>query len=271
MSKSALARSLGVSRSTLYYVPKQPKKDELLKEHIIHALEEHPAYGHRRLALHLKTNKKRILRVMHKYGIEPRIRRRRPKYGRKTSQSGIPNRIRGICPIAPNVIWAGDFTYLWYAGRNIYLATAIDLFTREVVGWQIGVHHTSQLVIDVLQESLRKRLQTPMIFHSDQGSEYASHACILWLVSHRIKPSHSPKGKPWHNGGQESFYSSFKLEFGKASRFATLESLIEGIGRHIHYYNTERIHSALKMPPREFFERENAKNQTLRMPNVIKV
>jgi len=45
---------------------------------------------------------------------------------------------------------------------------------------------------------------------------------------------------------------SFKLEFGKASRFSTLDRLIEGIGQHIFYYNTKRIHSALKMPPQRF-------------------
>lgn len=98
----------------------------------------------------------------------------------------------------------------------------------------------------------RKRKATPRIFHSDQGSEYASTACIEWLVKHNILPSHSPKGKPWVNGRQELFFSSFKLEFGKASRFPTLEKLIEGIGQHIFYYNFRRIHSALKMPPKQF-------------------
>ena len=48
------------------------------------------------------------------------------------------------------------------------------------------------------------------------------------------------------------FFSSFKLEFGKASRFPTIEKLTEGIGQHIFYYNTRRIHSAFKMPPQSF-------------------
>ena len=48
----------------------------------------------------------------------------------------------------------------------------------------------------------------------------------------------------------------FKLEFGKPSRHATIELLIEAIGRYIHYYNARQIHSALKMPPREFFLKE---------------
>jgi putative transposase len=256
ISKRALARSLGISRTTLYYIPKRPAKDALLRDRIMHTLIEHPAYGHRRIALDLGTGKNRVNRVMIKFGLRPKVKHRRVRYGRKRSESGIPNRTQGISPIAPNVMWNGDFTYLHFHGRMIYLATVIDRFTREVISWQIGLHHTTQLVVDVLQDAVTKRNTHPYIFHSDQGSEYTSNICIEWLIKHKILPSHSPKSKPWKNGHQESFYDKFKLEFGKASRHGTIEKLIEAIGRYIHYYNTRRIHSALKMPPRSFFEKE---------------
>jgi len=252
ISKSALARSLGISRSNFYYLPKRPKKDEALKNDLLHAWQEHPAYGHRRMAIHLKVNRKRILRVMRKFKLYPVLVRKKRNYGQKQALSATQNRTKDYKAVSPDTIWAGDFTYLWYHGRYIYLATVLDTFTREVIGWQIGLHHTTRLVIDVLSEARRKRETTPRIFHSDQGSEYASSVCIEWLVKHDILPSHSPKGKPWMNGRQESFFSSFKLEFGKASRFGTLEKLIEGIGQHIFYYNTRRIHSALKMSPHHF-------------------
>lgn len=256
LSKKALAKSLGISRSTLYYTPKQPAKDALLRNHIITTLTEHGAYGYRRIALALGIGKNRAHRVMMKFGIQPKIKHRRPRYGRKTSVSGVPNRTQNISPIAPNVIWVGDFTELHFHGRNVYLATVIDRFTREVIAWHIGLHHTTRLVLDVLEEALRKRDTAPSIFHSDQGSEYTSHACLQWIVDHKILPSHSPKAKPWKNGHQESFFDKFKLEFGKPSRHLTIELLIEAIGRYIHYYNSRRIHSALKMPPRVFFEKE---------------
>lgn len=266
VSKSSLARSLGVSRSSLYYKPRQPQKDISLRDQILHTLTEHPAYGHRRIALDLNTGKNRVNRVMLKYGIQPKIKHRKSKYGRKTSVSGIPNRTQGISPITPNVIWAGDFTYLHFHGRMVYFATVIDRFTREVIAWQIGLHHTTQLVLDVLEEALRKRETHPYIFHSDQGSEYTSNNCIQWIIDHKILPSHSPKSKPWKNGHQESFYDKFKLEFGKASRHETIEILIEAIGRYIHYYNTRRIHSALKMPPRKFYEKEMERLKPKRNP-----
>lgn len=264
ISKSALARSLGVSRSSLYYIPRQQKKDESIRDQIVSVINEHPAYGHRRVAWTLNIGKNRVNRVMNKFGITPKIKRRKAKYGRNKSVSGIPDRTRGISPIAPDVIWSGDFTYLHFHGTILYLATVIDRYTREVLAWQIGLHHTTRLIIEVFEEALRKRGTHPYIFHSDQGSEYTSSACIEWLVKHKILPSHSPKGKPWKNGHQESFYDKFKLEFGKPSRHENIESLMEAIGRYIHYYNTRRIHSALKMPPKSFYEKEKGINQIQR-------
>lgn len=273
-SKTQLARHLGISRQSIYYQPRRPARDIALRERILAALDHNPAYGHRRLALHLtrtskhRVNKKSVLRVMRKYGIRPKLTRRRFRYqkSQEYAMERIPNRTAELTQKHPDTVWAGDFTYLWFHGRHVYLATVIDTFTREILAWQIGLHHTSRLVVDVLQEALHRRGKAPKFFHSDQGSEYASQSCVQWLVKHRITPSWSPKGKPWMNGRQESFFSSFKLEFGKPFRFKTIEDLMEGIGKYLHYYNAERIHSALKMPPRIFYEtkawrKRNSKKQ----------
>lgn len=268
VSKTHLARSLGVSRGSLYYHSKQEPKDRALRDAIVDALTEHPAYGYRRLALHLVVNKKRTQRVMQKFGLRPTIRRKTPRYGRRTSPSGTPNRTQGISPIAPDVVWAGDFTELMFHGNKLYFATVIDRYTREVIAWQIGFHHTTQLVIDVLSEAIRRRTRPPSIFHSDQGSEYTAHACIQWIIAHHILPSHSPKAKPWKNGHQESFYGTCKLEFGKPSRHHTIDTLIEAIGRYIHYYNTRRIHSSLRMPPHSYYVKEVEQHDDLRPGSV---
>jgi putative transposase len=254
-SKAALARSLGVSRQSLYYHPRRPAKDEVLRERILATLKEHPAYGHRRIALALKQNKKWILRVMRLYHIRPTIIRKGKyqRFAREITPTTIPSRLKDLCAIQPDAIWVGDFTRLWFHSRYVYLATVMDSFTREVVAWQLGLHHTTRLVLDVLEEAERKRGHAPQLFHSDQGSEYTSLTCVQWLIRHRIIPSNSPKGKPWTNGRQESFYSNFKLEFGSAHGYKTVEELTEALGRFIHYYNSRRIHGALKMPPRQFY------------------
>lgn len=265
-SKSAFARSLGISRAALYYRPRRPAKDEVLRERILAVLADHPAYGHRRIALTLQVNKKRVLRVMQRFHIRPTVIRKGkyPRFSKEIITAATPNRLRDFCPIRPNALWVGDFTHLWFHGRYLYLATVMDYVTRELIAWQLGLHHSAQLVIDVLEEAVRKRERVPQLFHSDQGSEYTSAACVGWLIRHAILPSNSPKGKPWTNGRQESFYASFKLEFGKAHHYTTLELLTEAIGRYIHYYNTRRIHGTLKMTPRQFYERRAFTSKTPR-------
>jgi putative transposase len=263
MTKTMLAKSLGVSRQSLYYKPKRPDQDAHLRDEILQIMDDHPGYGHRRVTDHFhlfverRIGKNHVLRVMQKYHIKPKIRRGRYRWPRKINDFNVtetPNHIRHICPTQPNVIWVGDFTELTFHGRKVYLATVMDAYTREIIAWQIALHHTTRLVIDTLEEAHRKRDCCPKYFHSDQGSEYTAHECLRWLVKHGITPSMSPKGKPWNNGKQESFYLTFKSECGTPQRLPTIEALIEVIGKYINYYNTRRIHSALKRPPRRFYE-----------------
>lgn len=256
LSKSALARILHVSRQGLYYRPVQEQKDLELKRKIELVWKSHPAYGSRPLSWHCGVSRKKVQRVMRKYGLEPKIKPKNRYRGKNAKDAGMseeaPNLLKGVCPIQPNAIWSGDFTHLRFHGTTVHLATVIDVFTREILAWQAGTHHTQSLVLDVLEHAVRRQRTTPEMFHSDQGSEYTSLACQEWLMHHRVKPSWSPRGKPWHNGIQESFYRTFKLEFGKPSQYGSLPSLLEAIGKYIRYYNTKRLHRSLRMSPQDF-------------------
>jgi transposase InsO family protein len=92
----------------------------------------------------------------------------------------------------------------------------------------------------------------PLIFHSDNGTEYDAAVTRRILVDFRIAISRSAPGCPWENGYQESFYGKFKLDLGDPNRFKTLGELVAEIYRTVHAYNTTRIHTALKMTPSEF-------------------
>jgi transposase InsO family protein len=253
-SKTTLAKELGIARSSLYYKPKKPKEDGEIKEKIVALRNEHPAYGHRRMALFLGLNRKRIHRIMKKFGIRPKIMRGRPwKLGDIGKlATAIPNLAKTLCPIAANVLWAGDFTYIPWRGDFIYLATILDVFTREIIGWHIGERHTADLVIQAFLDATERTRKRPQIFHSDQGSEYVSGQYELLLANLGVKPSQSKKGSPWENGFQESFYNQFKLELGNPARFNDLGELVEAIHRQLGYYNDRRIHLVLKMPPTVF-------------------
>jgi len=265
LSKKAAARLMGISRSSLYYRPKLPEKDAVLRERILETLETHPAYGYRRIAVHLGENGKRIHRVMRNHGIRPKKRRKGRKQPKRThpGHAVFPNVAGTMSPVTHDAIWAGDFTKLETGPRQVvYFATVIDTFTREVLGWSLGLHHTTELVMEALENAVRMRGRAPPVFHSDQGSEYTSRRCIDWLLGKGIRPSHSPKGKPWKNGKQESFYSTFKLELGDTRSFGSITALYEAVAGTVAYYNMERIHSKLRMPPVAFYQRHKRVQDT---------
>ncbi len=228
-------------------------------------LSTHPAYGHKRVALELKINKKKALRVMKKFDLKPY--KRRVKRPRKSGDlNRVPavyqNLIKGFCPIRPNVVWVADFTYIRFQGRFIYLSTVMDLYTREILGWSISGSHDRFLVIAALRMALERTRITPKYHHSDQGSEYDSYDYVKILETSKIEVSMSAKGHPWENGFQESFYSGFKLDLGLPDQFGTWGELIEAIHLQINYYNKNRIHTTLKTSPIKFREQYYLKTLT---------
>ena len=267
-SKTELAKKLGIARSSLYYRGRLDAVDEELCKQILVILGIHPAYGHKRIAYEFSLNKKRVLRVMKKYGIKPY--RRRPKKPRKKEDEGKEvtrwkNEIINLCPIRPNVVWASDFTYIKFQGRFIYLATIIDVFTREIIGWNISMRHDTQLVLGAIKHAIKRTGATPIYLHSDQGSEYAAKAYEDYVLKKGKLISMSRKSSPWENAFQESFYSQFKVELGQVSRFEAVEELFEEIYQTIYYYNNSRMHTSLKMSPIVFKKQYEDRLQKVRI------
>jgi putative transposase len=151
-----------------------------------------------------------------------------------------------------NQVWCSDLSYFKFQGVTWYLATIEDIFTRQIIGYQVGKFHNSELVITTIKQAILKEGINPEIFHSDQGTEFMAKVCTDYLESFDTKISVSDKASPWQNGYQESFFGKFKDELGDLSRFETVGEMIEAIYQQIHYYNTERIHTALKMAPADF-------------------
>jgi putative transposase len=250
-STRATARLLGVARSTLFYREKKPARDWSLKCRIEEALRTFPAYGYRRLAQHLEENKKKVQRVMQMFGIK--AYRRRGGRWRKSKIPAVsyPNLLMQTVPLYPHHAWVADFTHLFFKGLDVRVATVMDVFTRTIVGLAIGTKGGTVLVTEALGNALLNNPR-PFLFHSDNGVEYNARSFRALLTELGIQISRSKKGCPWENGYQESFYDKFKVELGDPNRFDTLGELVAEIYQTIHRYNTVRIHSALKMSPRQF-------------------
>lgn len=254
-NKSKALEYLNIPRSSFYYSRILEGKDVVLKENIEHVLDDNPSYGHRRIAIELKLNRKRIKRIMKKFGIKPRRGRKKPwERGKNGEFEASPNLLASLYPLYKNHLWITDFTYLKWRNRWVYVCTVIDLFTREVVGISIKTNHSALLVAEALLNALSAN-PAPVIIHSDQGSEYKSKLFRLIVGDYKILQSMSKKGSPWQNGYQESFFGNWKIDIGDVSRFETLGELTAELYRSIYYYNNLRIHTSLGMPPKKFAEK----------------
>jgi len=250
-TKALLARELGVSLRSLYYRPKKPDRDWQLKCRVEEVLREHPSYGSRRIAIHLKMNRKPVKRVMNIFGIKAYRRRGRKWKKTKNIKVIYPNLLLTEYPSYENHIWMSDFTHIPFHGKTVYVATVEDLFTRKIVGISVYTTHAVQLALSAFMNAISTNAR-PAIFHSDNGSEYNAGTFIEALHTVGTLISRSAPGCPWENGYQESFYDKFKIDLGDPARFKTLGELVYAIYRTIWQYNNTRIHSVLKMPPMQF-------------------
>lgn len=203
LSKTILARRLGLARSTLYYRSKKEDTDEKGRTLIEEVMISNPSYGHRRIALELGWNKKKALRLMKKFGLKPKLRR-----GQRWQKKGdiglepasYENLVSNWCPIEPDIVWYADFTYLKVRDSFLYLATVIDGYTKEVIGFSISSRHNRQLVKSATLEAIASRKKLPRYFQSDQGSEYQSGEHLNFLENMGVRISMSEKSSPWQNG-----------------------------------------------------------------------
>jgi len=242
----------------LYLTSIRDKLDIQAKSQILQLLDSNPYYGHRRVGLALNWSKHRARRIMRKFNIYPKYKR--PGYLVKRGDLNTTTAVNSnlLKPILeakqltkPNLTWSGDFTYLKYKTNFLYLATIIDCYTKEIVGFQIHNQHNQELVLGALKMALKYNPK-PIIFHSDQGSEYTSQEYQQELQRNQIQTSYSKKSSPWENGFQESFYGKFKLELGNLNQYPDLVSVIEAICKQIYYYNHHRIHTSIKSTPINF-------------------
>ena len=226
--------------------------------------EEHRFYGVERLALELKWSENKTRRIRNLSGIVIEIPTKKNRTKKIPAEIEAPPNVlqeyatfkdetkpsEGISysAMVESGGWVQDFTYLKFEGSWHYLAVVLDLKTRQVVGWRLGTRHSSELTHAALLDALSKH-QAPTILHSDRGSEYLSYKHQLLCEKMEITLSCSKPASPWQNGYMERFFGTIKPEIGKLHKYKDIAELHEGIALAIHYYNTKRIHTALKMSP----------------------
>jgi putative transposase len=255
-----MCEQLGVSRSGFYAWTRRPKsvrqqQDEQLAQEVeqVHRASR-GRYGSPRVHAEMKARgrkvgRKRVARLMRQQKLAASRRRR---FVRTTdSCHGLPvapNVLeRDFSPDQPNSTWATDITYVWTGEGWLYLAVVLDLFCRRVVGWAMGEHIDTKLVLAALEMALESR-QPPqgLLHHSDRGSQYASAQYQEALAHRGIRCSMSRKGNCWDNAVVESFFSSLKKELVYQTQFATRQQARSAIFEYLEvFYNRQRRHSTL--------------------------
>ncbi|RPT47109.1 IS3 family transposase [Pseudomonas aeruginosa] len=157
----------------------------------------------------------------------------------------IPNRLnREFATEHPNQVWCGDITYVWAQGRWHYLAAVLDLHTRRVIGWAFSAKPDAELVIKALDIAYEQRGKPQQVlFHSDQGSQYASRLFRQRLWRYRMQQSMSRRGNCWDNSPMERLFRSLKSEWVPSTGYLTAQEAQRDISHYLmHRYNWIRPH-----------------------------
>lgn len=254
-----MCRVLEVSRSGYYAWRDRPESLRTLEDQRLLARIRRLHYGsdeiygspriHRLLADDgIRVGRKRVARLMRRAGLLAKAKRR----FRSKAHVGDKYRVHRRRPDATkltgaNQIWVGDITYVRMGERHLYLAVVMDLFNRKVVGWYLSQKRDGRLTMEAMNRALQRERPAPgLVFHSDQGIEYASYALRSLLNAHGIEQSMSRRGNCYDNAHMESFFHSLKTECLYHYRLPDPGTIEKLVFRYIEaFYNRERRHSSL--------------------------
>ena len=133
----------------------------------------------------------------------------------------------------------------------------LDLFSRRVIGWAFSERLTDDLTRSALVLATQQRHSLAgLVHHSDQGSQYASHAFRSELTTNGIIQSMSGKGNAYDNAVVESFFATLKPEEVNGANYQTCQHAKTSLFSYIEgFYNSKRRHSSLNYLSPDDFER----------------
>lgn len=266
MNKRTILRSLKLPKSCFYRRQSKPLlsqkdlDDIKWRYRIEQVLLGHPRYGHRRVAPQLnrqgwKVNKKKVQRLMKKFGLACKIKVAFKIPGEMDET--YPNLIKELLIIKPNQVWAMDLTLILTNEGAFLLLAIIDCFTRKCLAWELAKSITAETAITVLKRAMAQQglsNLSGLIHHSDQGIPFRFKQYTEFVKSQGGTVSMSRKATPTDNPIAESFFKTLKYDEVYLKEYQGLKEARVNIKDFIENdYNTERLHSSLgNIPPIEF-------------------
>jgi transposase InsO family protein len=172
------------------------------------------------------------------------------KHRRSERTSQPRTKPKALHATAPNQLYSWDITYLPTAikGQFYYLYLFLDIFSRQIVGWQVfeaeSSHYASQLLRDIYG---REGLQPgQVILHSDNGSPMKGSTMLATLQQLGVMPSLSRPAVSNDNPYSESLFKTLKYRPQYPLKpFADLTIARQWVADLVQWYNHEHRHSAI--------------------------
>jgi putative transposase len=213
--------------------------------------EQDDTMGHRKLAVLLATGKNRVKRVMHKYGIAARRKRKKYVYPGKASQVA-PNLLRMPQEVQGKEIVFSDILEVRLSdGSRVRGCFALRKRTRAILGMAFDYHMRADLVTDTIQTMTFE--EPGSIWHSDQGKQFGAEQTRHLLLQKGFRLSMSRAGTPTDNGYAERFVGMFKLAVAERYPYHSLGAFLRAAQAWINFYNQHRPHEGLgNLSPQQF-------------------
>jgi len=246
---SKQAEALGISRGSVYYLPRPVPEDDLAIMRRLDRLHlEYPFAGSRMLrgllaAEGSKIGRRHVRTLMRRMGIEALYRRPRTSTA-EPDHKIYPYLLRGMEITRPNQVWAMDITYIPMARGFVYLAVVLDWFSRRVLSWRLSITMEAAFCVATLEEAMTRHGK-PEVFNTDQGSQFTGAEFTGALTGAGIAISMDGKGAWRDNVFVERLWRSVKYEEVYLRAYDSVSDARTSIGRYLDFYNGRRPHSSL--------------------------
>lgn len=202
-----------------------------------------------------------VERLMRQAGLRGVIRAKSPRTTRPAPETARPTDLvnRQFTAQAPNQLWVADITYIRTFSGWVYAAFVIDVFSRMVVGWQVGTSLYTDLALDALEMAIWRRRHaggdlSGLVHHSDRGVQYRAIRYTERLEQAQAVASVGSKGDSYDNALAEAFNSLFKAELIRnKGPWTGINDLEVAVAEYIDWFNQRRLHGELgHVPPAEY-------------------
>ena len=255
LKKQMLIHWIGISRSKFYdwqkrygkinkhnhWIPRDFWLGEWEKQTIVNYFLDHPGQGYRRLTYMMldadivAVSPSSTYRVLRHAGLLKRWN----ESHKSSKGTGFQQ------PLEPHEHWHMDISYINVAGTFYYLSSVLDGYSRSIVHWEIREAMTQADVEIVLQRAIEAVPDVHPRVISDNGPAFVARDFKDFIRISGMTHIRTSPYYPQSNGKIERWHQSIKRECIRPKTPLTLEQARRIVADYVHYYNTERLHSAI--------------------------